>query len=170
MKRSILPALLLIFTGIYLILANFDILYFTTRDLITYGAIILGIILFVNGLSHPQKKGILGGTFFFVFGIILTLMRNHILSRNDTFGFAMFFLSLAVANWVYFLFRKERTGNFISGIVFGLIGSGLYLSYTGVLPTWLLMDWSFRLWPIILILIGLAMVINAFRRGQSANS
>lgn len=164
MNRQTWPALLLIAVGIILLLDQMDLVYFSQRDIFTYGFIAIGVVLLINAFGRPDRKGILGGTFFLSYGLILTAMRSNVFLRDDEFGVATFFLALALGNLVYFLFKTERWGNFAWGIVFGLFGGAMLLSYYNYYPSWLIYDQIDRYWPVALIVIGASIVIKGMRR------
>jgi len=126
MNKQYWPAIILIVIGVLLILYQTDLLDFSAADVISYGFIILGLIFLINSLNRTDKKGILGGVFFTLFGIAMVLMREHTLPRDDEFGFAAFFIALALGNVAYLPFKKDKTTNIIWGIVFGTLG-GLWL-------------------------------------------
>jgi len=158
MKKYPWSAFILIGLGIYLLLDQLNLIHLSGRDLLTYGFILLGIILFFNGVSRPDKKGVLGGTFFLAFGLILTLMRSQVLVRDDTFGFATFFLSLALGNLMYFVFKPERWINFTWGLIFGAVGGLLLLAYYNYYPDWYIYDQLDKYWPLALIAIGVTIL------------
>ena len=167
MKKQYWPAIILIFLGTVLLLDQMDIIYFSRADLFSYGFIILGVILFGNGLNRVDKKGIFGGVFFISFGVMLTLMRNRILLSDDELALAAFFFSLTLANFVYFLFKTSRYSNLIWGVIFGALGSMFLFSYQGYHSRWYVWYQIERFWPILLILIGVSIILKAYKRRES---
>ncbi len=169
MQKQYWTAISLITIGVLLLLYQMDLLDFSKSDIISYGFVILGVFLLVKSLSRPDKKGILGGVFFTGFGVAMVLMREHILPRSDEFGFAALFIALALANFIYLIFRTDKTTNLIWGIIFGVAG-GLFLCvYLGYYPSWYVYDQVETYWPVILIIIGIGIVVKAYyRKHQSA--
>lgn len=162
MNKQYWPAIILISIGTVLILYQTDLIDFSTADVISYGFVLIGIVLFVNSLNRSDKKGFLGGVFFTVFGTTMILMREYVLPRNDEFGFAAFFLSLALANVAYLPFKKDKTSNIIWGCVFAALGGILLWVYYGYYPSWYIYEQIEMYWPIILIVLGAAMIIKAY--------
>jgi hypothetical protein len=166
------PAFLLILVGATLLLNSFDIIDFVAGDLFTYGFIILGVIFLVNGYSREDKKGIFGGTFFFTYGVVLTLMRTGAIYRDDDLGFGWFFLALAAANLVNYLFKTERTSNLVWGFIFGILGGSFILSYYGYLSRWFCFEQIDHYWPLILVILGISLILKGIRHrtGGAVNS
>ena len=164
MNRGTWPAILLIVAGVLLILHQMDIFYFTWSDIITYGMIGLGLLLFIKGTAHPQKRGILGGTFFITYGAVLLAMRLDYLTRDDQFGFALLFLSIAFANLVYFIFQPQHKGNLIVMVIFALIGTAGIFDYFNIYSGWYMIFDFVRFWPVLLIVLGISIIWKAYRR------
>ncbi len=123
----------------------------------------------LNAFDKPEKKGILGGVFFMSYGITLSLMRYRVIYPDDYFGYGTFFLALALANLVYFFFRTDRILNLTWAIIFAAVG-GIFMSmYFDVFQPWYIEDQVRTYWPVILILLGLGVILNAFRKKDSVS-
>ena len=164
MQKQYWTAISLITIGVLLLFYQMDLVDFSKSDIISYGSVILGIFLLLKSVNRPDKRGILGGVFFTGFGITMVLMREYILPRDDQFGFAAFFLALALANFVYMIFREEKTTNLVWGIIFGLIGGLLLWAYLGYYPSWYVYELIETYWPVILIMIGAGIIVKAYYR------
>lgn len=162
MNKQIWPAIVLIVVGVLLILYQLDLLDFSTADLISYGFVLIGGVFIVKSINRTDRRGILGGVFFSLFGITMILMREHSLPRNDEFGFAAFFIALAITNFAYLPFKKDKSTNLIWGIIFGAAGGLLLWAHYGYFPSWYIYEQFAVYWPVILIVIGLAMVVKAY--------
>ena len=166
MNKQILPAIILIFIGVLLLLYQTDLLDFSTADLLSYGFVLIGVVFLIKSLNRTDRRGILGGMFFTLFGIAMILMRENALPRNDEFGFAAFFIALALANIIYLPFKKDKSTNLIWGIIFGALGGVLLWAYYGYYPSWLLYEQIEMYWPVILIVIGAAIIVKAYMRNR----
>ena len=164
MNKQFWPAIILIVVGVLLILYQTDLLDFSSADIISYGFVFIGGVFVVKSLNRPDRRGILGGVFFALFGITMILMREHSLPRDDEFGFAAFFLALALGNFAYLPFKKDKSTNIIWGIVFGAIGGLLLWAHYGYFPSWYIYEQIAMYWPVILIVIGTAMIVKAYVR------
>jgi hypothetical protein len=166
MNNQYWPAIILILIGVLLLFYQTDLLDFSTADLISYGFILIGAIFLIKGLNRTDKRGILGGVFFSTFGITMILMREYVLPRNDEFGFAAFFLALALGNFVYLPFKKDKSTNLIWGIVFGALGALFLWAHYGYYPSWYIYDQIALYWPVIFIVIGAIMIIKGYIRSR----
>jgi Na+/proline symporter len=164
MNKQIWPAIILIMIGILLILYQTDLLDFSTADLISYGFVLIGIIFLIKCLNQTDRRGILGGVFFTLFGLTMILMREHTLPRDDEFGFAAFFLALALANIAYLPFKKDKSTNIIWGMIFGVVGGLLLWVHYGYFPSWYIYEQFTVYWPVILIVLGSVMIVKAYIR------
>ena len=164
MKKQYWPAILLISVGTLLILYQTDIIDFSFADILSYGFVLLGIIFLISSLNRTDKRGLLGGVFFVVFGTTMVLMKVYALPRDDEIGFAAFFIALALGNFAYLPFKKDKSSNVIWGIVFGALGAILLWVYYGYYPSWYIYEQAAVYWPVILIVIGGAMIIKAYLR------
>jgi putative Mn2+ efflux pump MntP len=97
-------------------------------------------------------------------------MREYTLPRDDEFGFGAFFIALALGNFAYLPFKKDKTNNIIWGSVFGALGAILLWIYYGYYPSWYIYDQLETYWPLILIVLGAAMIIKAFVRKREMDS
>jgi uncharacterized protein (DUF486 family) len=167
MRNGTIPAILLILAGVFLLLHQADLLSFDKTDLLTYGMIVLGILLFGKGLAHQTNRGILGGTFFMAFGAVLTLMKFEIIPRADMLGFSLFFLSLALASLVYFMFQPGDKANLVMTMVCGLVGGIGLLDFYDLYSGWYLLQDIMRFWPVLLILFGIQLIRKAHKRNSS---
>jgi hypothetical protein len=170
MKKQYWPAIILISIGSILLLYQTDLIDFSRADVISYGFVLIGIVFLISSFNRTDRKGILGGVFFTVFGVTMILMREYTLPRDDEFGFAAFFIALALGNFAYLPFKKEKTNNIIWGSVFAALGVILMWVYYGYYPSWYIYEQLETYWPVILIVLGTAMIIKAFVRKREMDS
>jgi hypothetical protein len=170
MAKQSITAIILIAVGLLLFLEQIDMLYLSSADYFIYGAIIGGILWFINGVNRIDKKGVLAGSFFFSFGTILLLMKNYYFIPSDEFGFAAFFLCLALANFVFVLFKRNSTNNILFGIIFGILGGGLLMSHLDYYPYWRFFDHVEQYWPVVLILFGFALLYKGLRKKEALSA
>ena len=161
--RDYTGPIVLIALGAYLLFTQLDLISFSWQDVITYGFILIGFIMFLNAFDRPDRRGILGGVFFMSYGVTLSLMRFSYVYPNDYFGYGTFFLALALGNLVYFLFRTERTQNLVWSAVFGGVGAVFLLMYFGYFHPWMVEDYVRTYWPLALILVGLVLILKALK-------
>ncbi len=167
MKRHYWSGIILIFIGLLMLLDEMDIMALEWFDILFYSFIVIGISKFSNGLNRTDKQGILGGTFFISFGIMMLLISNRLLVTADEFVFAVFFLSLALANLVYIILRGYHWFNLAWAVIFSAVGGLFMLSYYGYYSHWHLYDIIATYWPVAFILIGLNLVLRGIKKRQA---
>lgn len=163
MKKPV-SAWIFIIIGVLLLLNQFDLLFFDRFTIVFAGSVLFGVLLLNKSYKHPLKKGILGGTFFILFAVILLLMRFNFLPVNDKVGTGLIFVLLGFSNIIYFLFYPKKTANIIYALLFLLLSAPLFLDYYSVMPGWMLEHYFATYWPVFLILIGLGLLLEGLRR------
>jgi hypothetical protein len=154
MRKHYWPGVLLIVVGILLLMDEMNLLSLNWYDILFYGFMLIGLVKLNRGWGRADKKGIMGGTFFFAFGLLMVLISHHYLPSTDEFVFAVFFLCLALANLVLLLVRRDRWSHLIWVVIFGGIG-GLFLgTYCDYYSRWYLYDMFSTYWPVVIILCG----------------
>lgn len=167
MKKYTGP-IILIGLGVYFLLQQFEILSFHVRDLITYGFILIGILMLLNSFDNPEKKGLLGGVFFISCGALMSFMRYNYMYQSEEFGIGAFLISLALGNLVYFAIIS-RNINLVWGIIYLAAGAVFMAMDFGFLYSWEVLDQVSVYWPVGLIAVGLIIIFNAYRKRDSVS-
>lgn len=170
MRRSNIAAWVLIVFGALLLLHQFDIFSLDKVNLLIVASFFLGIILLGKGYDHPQKNGILGGSFFILLGLIFLFMRIDILPIEDMLGAGLIFVALGLANLIYFLLTRTRVSNLNWAIIFFFIGAPFLIVYYNYMPDWELVDYFRTYWPVLLIIIGALLLIESFVKRAKNNA
>jgi hypothetical protein len=168
MRQYIGPIFLIAF-GAYLLFYQLDYVSFHWEDVITYGFILIGFIMILNAFDREDRRGILGGVFFISYGAALSLMRFDVVYPDDNFGYGTFFLALALANLVFYLFKQERTQNLVWSVIYGSAGTVFMLIYFGYFHPWMVEDQLETYWPLVLILVGLVLIFKALRHRNTVS-
>ena len=161
MDKKKLSAWGLIILGAVLLSMQLGIIVPSRSTVIILISIFIGVMFFSRGLNHIKHKGILGGSFFLLLAITLTLMKLNVLPSEDQLGVSLIILDLAAANFIYYLFQRDTLSNIIVGFVFLVIGLIVFIDYYDVLPLWLTIDLVQTYWPVILIVIGVIILSKA---------
>jgi hypothetical protein len=169
MIRDYTGPIILIALGIFLLANQFDLLSFRWLDIITYGFVLIGFLMTINAFDNAEKRGLLGGVFFISYGTALILMRHHVVYPSDNFGFGTFFLALALGNLAYFLFNNQRILNLTWTIIFAAVGVVFLYMYYGALSPWYVREQIATYWPVALIVLGLGIIVNAYRKRNSVS-
>lgn len=163
MKKPI-TAWILIFIGVMLLLNQFGLISFDRFSIAFIGSILIGVLLVAKSTNHPEKKGVLGGSFFLFFALTLLFMRIHLIPAQDQIGLSLIFVLLSLSNIIYFLFYPKKTANIIYALFFLLLSTPILLDYYRVLPGWMLEDYFFIYWPLLLILFGFGLLLEGLRK------
>ena len=171
MRRSNIAAWALIVLGALLLLHQFDIVWMSKANLMIAAFLFLGAILLVRGYDHPQKRGILGGSFFLLLGLMFLFMRLNVLPTEDMLGAGLIFIALGLANLIFFFITRTRVANVNWAIIFLFIGAPFLIVHYNYMPDWELIDYFRTYWPVLLILIGALLLIESFvKRAKTAQS
>jgi hypothetical protein len=164
MHRSEWPAWILIIAGVVLLLYQLDYIELTRADLFSYGFLILGFLLAVKAIQRPDRRGLFGAVFFINKFAIKKNITLRGFVRDDEFAVATLFLSLALANFVLFMVSRNRWVNFTWGVICAVTGAAVLSIHMGYYPQWYIYDMMEQYWPVALILLGLTIILRAFKR------
>ena len=170
MNGRIIAAWTLIVIGSIILLHQMDLVYLDRPNILSVIFLGIGLFLSIKGFNHPKKSGILSGSFFILFGLAVIMMRMNFIPLNDSIGFGIVFLSLGMANFIYFAFRPKKATNIIFGIIFLIIGAPFVLSYYYYIPYWEIEDFFRTYWPVLLILVGLGLLAEGIIKNIKKNS
>ena len=170
MKQSRFLPIALITIGVFLLLNQFNMLHLKRAQWVMTGSAALGIFMLRRAFLSEQYKGLLGGVFFAGTAIGLFLMDNGILPISNQTGFGMILLSLGLANLVYFAFTRLHTSSIVFGMIYSGAGSVLMLRYYQYIDWWSVADIVELYWPGLLILFGLALLIDGMRRQKNSRN
>ena len=162
MNRSYIFPILLILIGTFLLLAEFSLIELSRPYIFILIFIVISGLLYRKAFYSPEKKGILGGTFFLLMAITLILMDKGVVPTVNMVGFPMIFINLGLANLVYFLFARTHFSNLTFGIIFILASAPFLLHYYSYIPYWRLFDTLETYWPLLLITLGAGLLLEGF--------
>jgi len=163
-QNSGFTAWALIVAGVLLLLNQLGLFEPSRPNVIMLGSFFLGVLLLNKGRRHPQRHGILGGSFFILLGLTLFLMKKGVLAIDDTLGTGLLLIDLGLANIIYFVLKPEKLSNLTWGLIFSTAGAPFIIVYAGWVPLWLLEDIISTYWPVVLILFGLGLLGESLRR------
>jgi hypothetical protein len=167
MKRHYWSGIILIVIGLLMLLDEMDIMALEWFDILFCAFVVIGISKFSNGLNRTDRHGILGGTFFTSFGMLMLLISNRVLVTADEFVFAVFFLCLVLANIVYFVLGGYHWFNLAWAVIFSAISGLFMLGYYGDYSYWHLYDIIATYWPVAFILSGLNLLLRGIKKHQA---
>ncbi len=159
----------LIITGLVLLLKQFNLLHLTRAHWAILGSGALAVFLLRRAFMSEKHKGLLGGVFFSGTAVGLLLMDNGLLPISNETGFGMILISLGLANFVYFYFTRLHSSSLVFGSVYSAAGTLMMLSYFQYIDWWNVTYLIGLYWPALLILFGVALLVDGLRRQRNNN-
>lgn len=170
-KRSIWPGIALITIGGLILVHKLGIYHFYWRDLYPLIFIILGIWFFVNLFLRKQRGLAFPGTLFLLLGIFFFLRNNYFPYR---FYFEeywpIFLIIVGLAFVVQFCFQAQDWGLLIPGGILLFIGFGFLARTMRWVVPFGVRYYLEQYWPLVLILIGIAIIISSLMKGKPGTS
>ncbi len=162
MKNQRIIGGILILTGALILAHQLNWFDLSSHHIIGILSILIGLSFYRKASFNPERKGALGGTFFLIFGLALLFLNvpRGIYARALLVG--LIFVSLAVANLVYFVVSNwKKNLNLFMFFFFMAIGIPILLVYYQVWDVWQFREIAETYWPIILIILGLIILFDS---------
>ncbi|HDL18023.1 MAG TPA: hypothetical protein ENH29_03115 [Bacteroidetes bacterium] len=166
-KKSIVPGAILILIGVLIIIHKMDIFNFYWRNLYPVIFLALGAWFFFNVFLRKQRGQAFPGTLFLLLGIFF-ILRNYSLFYPyyiDEF-WPVFLIIFGLAFVVQFLFRPDDWGLLIPGFIFLLLGFVFLARTMGWFLPYQIEYIVETYWPVLLILIGIAIIFSGLKKKQ----
>ncbi len=162
MKNNIFTGIILIFIGILILLHQIGIDVFSTGILKSIGLLLIGSYLFTRGVrSRATGLSYLGFFLFFV-GIYYALAEFRIVWPNRGLNLSVFTIIAGLSFYLNYLFNRKNLTQLLAGNVLIIVGIFFFLHYLGKIPTAVFVAIVDRYWPLLLIIVGVGLVIQAF--------
>ena len=156
--------IILIIIGGLILLNQFQILSLSGKNLVGITSVLLGLLMIKKSFVRPKYKGLLGGSFFVIWGILLLAFKYTDQPLAHTLFFGNLFLSLGLANLIYFIFSGAgKSIHLFIFLLFASMGGTMIAAYYGKLDVWQLEDILDTYWPVILILLGVFILVDSYR-------
>lgn len=163
-QKSLLPGFVLVAVGTYLLLRKMGLVAFHWREVIPF-VLILGGAFFLGPVFKRRDPGAaFWATALLLFGVFFLLRNYDIFSFGFHFYAAgdfwpVFLIVFGVSFIIQYLVKPDDWGILVPGAVLLFIGCA-FLSRN---LFWF--DFS-TYWPLLLIVIGVSLVINGYRKRQ----
>jgi len=175
MKRKsngvLILGIILIILGLFIVLDRFlDFYFYEDWSILPGIAALLGIFLLIRGFRSPAKGGVFAGTVLLILGVFYFLRCNYllpILYWNSSFP--VIILAIGIGFLVLFIVKPKDWGPLIPAVILIFIGGALFIEEWGI---WYIDLWDIirDYWPILLILIGIKIVLDAMKRKKPDES
>lgn len=173
-RLPILPGILLILLGIWLLARQLDLPLFRGDVVWPWLIVVLGIIIWVRYIFFPPRSSedVFWGTAALLAGGFLLAWRNGLfLSQLEGWGtlWPMIPLIIGISALVEWLFAIRKWGSLITAIGFGAAGIVGLAYTTGSITS--AEAWAIaRFWPLLIVLIGLGFLIQGILGRKSGPS
>ena len=154
---------LLVVTGIFLLLQQFDVLYVGWKKIFYVGFILYGGMSFITGFANNEKGKIFFGTIGFFIGLYFLLRSLDFVYLHHHAFLPIIFIIIGCA----FLFTAfSAPFSFfliIPALTFGGIGTLLLVSHYGYLDYYDVSYYARKYWPVVFILLGGSLLLRSKR-------
>ena len=164
MNRSNITAWLLIIIGGFLLLNYFNLFHFERGTVAIAASFILTLLFFNRTIHNPNRKGLLGTTFFLIMTILLAGMQFGYFPVDDRLGGGIVLVSLGISNLICYVFTRNKISNLVWAFVFIALGSPFIIGYYKLMPLWIVENYYMTYWPGLLIIIGVVVLIDGILR------
>lgn len=160
-----------LFTGVFLILIGLAVLFRPYYDLDiyffrSYGLFLIGLLGLFKGLSASPRRGIYLPFFITLVGIYYILGNFGFYDIERGLTVSVFIIFLGISFYPLYLSVNRKWNYLLYGnlvILTGLIFLAYYLDFV---PPHIFRALVNDYWPVAIIIIGLAYLINAFKQNR----
>ncbi len=151
----------LIVFGALLLLHQMDVFLITRAHLVALVMVLIGASMLKKSMDTTQHKGLLGGTFFTLFGLAIILFNLSFRPFERPLFLGVLFSILAVSNLIYFAFSGlPKSLNVFSAIFFAAVGGSMLLIHYNIIDIWQFEEVIGTYWPVALILLGFFIILD----------
>jgi len=163
-KNSIWPGLILILIGALLLVHKLIPHSFSWSEVYPLILIVIGVLIFVSVISKRNNGSVFFGTFLFLLGVFFLLRNYDIISYyylREVWPIILIVLGLSFLS--VFITKPGNSTVLILAFVFLFLGA-LFLLRRFHIIYWDVWDNIADYWPLILIIIGGAIIIGGLKR------
>ncbi len=151
----------LIVFGAILLLHQLNIFLITLAHIFALVMVLIGASMLKKSMYAPQRKGLLGGTFFTLLGLAIILFNISSRPFERPLFLGVLFSILAISNLIYFAFSGfPRSVNVFSAIFFAAVGGSMLLIHYEIIDVWQFEEVVGTYWPVALILLGFFIILD----------
>ncbi len=155
--------IVLIILGILILLDQLQVFSVSAKHFVAFSSVLLGGLLIKKALKRPKRGGLLAGSFFLIWGAFFFFLNCYACPKGRILFWGQFFLSLGLANLIYFLFSGvTKSLNLFAFVLYAAIGGTMLGAFYGKLDIWRLENLLNTYWPVILILLGLFILVDSY--------
>ncbi len=163
-KNSIWPGLILILIGALLLVHKLTPFSFGWYEIYPLILIALGVLIFGSVIGKREKKAVFFGTFLFLLGAFFLLRNYDIIPYyylREVWPIILIILGLSFLS--IFIVKPSDWGLLVPALIFLFLGV-IFLLQRFHIIYWDVWDNIVYYWPVILIIIGGAIIIGALKK------
>jgi len=178
-RGSILPGLLLLALGVFLLLDRTRLVIFGWDLFLPALAFLLGLVMLVECMKPEARCRPFWGTLLVVFGGFFFLWNNGTLDYLLYDYWPIFPTAFGLAFIAQFLAKQRGWLTLIFGVILALTGGSYFLDYFGYIDVYSLQDIAYRIedllylffdyYPVAIIVIGILLIFSSIRRSHAGN-
>ncbi len=164
-RSSLLPGVVLISVGLYLLLNQFNILSIDWNVIFPLGMLGLSAFLFISYSNKKDTSLVFPATVLFVLGFFF-FMRNYNLFdlKFDFYHlrdyWPVFLIAFGTGSVAQAGVKREGVGSMLMGAIAVIVGVLFIFDCSYIFFRF---DW-YKFWPVILILIGISLIFKHRKR------
>jgi len=162
-KISIVPGILLVLVGVVMLLNKLDLVEWYWEDMYPFILLSLGLLFFYFVIVRNDRNASFWGTTFLLLGVFFSLRNFDVIPYLfwDEI-WPVIPLAIGIGFIVLFAFKPQDWGVLIPGAVFLFIGVIALANTMDIY--WRTREIIEDFWPVILILVGGALVLSSLAR------
>ncbi len=161
MKNNVTTGIVLVVIGFLILLHQSGINILSFGILKSSGLIVLGGYIFYRGI-HSKATGLsFLGSFLLFLGIYYGLAEMHLFWPTRGLNLSFFTIFAGLSFYMNYLFNRRNLSQLLFGNLLLILGIFFFLHYLGRIPAAVFVTIVDRYWPVLLILIGVVLVIQA---------
>lgn len=175
-RGSIMPGLILVVIGMFLLLDRMDVYYFEWSLFIPAGVFLLGLSIWTNCLKSRKGCNVFWGTVLVILGGFFFLWNYGTLDVTMIDYWPIFPTAIGAGFLSIFLLNWRHWWALFPGVPLLVIGGSYLAYYTGYIDLFRLEDILYTFedivinigdyYPVIFIVIGLLLIVMATRRSR----
>lgn len=162
-NRFPIIGLVLVLLGVALLLNQMQVIHIGGMALVWLGLLVYGAAVVIRSFINNDRSKVFFGTLCFLTGILFFLRKVGFIHSSFSIYFPAFTIIVGLAFFMLFVFNVKDWHLLIPAFIFLALGAALMLTHLGY---WYSRDmWKAiaSYWPVLLILIGGAMLLRRWR-------
>ena len=163
-RHSIVPGIVLILAGVFLLLEKLDVLNVGWDMLFPALLVFLGILFAVRGFTDGNRRMVFPAVFFILLGLFFGLRSAADfwwLDWADSWPLMLVIVGLAF--FAQYLVQTRDTSLLVISVLLLIIGGSVFARNLGYYLPFRYRWWLRQYWPLLLILLGLFLVLSGLR-------